>query len=400
MDNGDPAKHPGQVTDSEGQPDRTLLSSAWVVWLKDAGLDWAHEQGRIAIDCKVHESAAGLREYELRPVGGDSRHPSELHRFVTEPRLGETVLGITTVDQSRDVLVGVIAGDYEFRPDLRAGQPHQRRVGWQDRLNRLDLEGQGIRFPTREVVALARLVGGRVRSTPALPARPVRSPWAKVARAAPPDAGTRPPLDPRTVPHRQRGPRTWTDEEHAVAPRMTCPTGTCCDHTEHRYLLDVPLPKPIGGGPHVLVVGTNPSCPDDLSARFLGSVRDLADDLGAASCGIVNLLSRRTRSVALLKQQLEADPDLDLVGGRQRQVLEAAVHRVDLVVLAHGVTRHGGEFGRQLEAHKQALHEFLREPGAPVAAHVGDRTSHPSRHWDRLAGPAASHLSRWIDDGP
>lgn len=121
-------------------------------------------------------------------------------------------------------------------------------------------------------------------------------------------------------------------------------------------------------------MGVNPTCPDVDHPRnqTYRQVRRLATGIGAASCGMVNLATRRTGNVSELMSV-----DGELVGPRHEGMLKEAFARADLVVLAHG--RIEGSRRSVLEPLRDQLMtlvEVERSRGL-VVAQVGEFPSHP-----------------------
>ena len=325
---------------------------------------------------------------------GHPRHAGELHDFVSGMEHGDAVIGMVRVADSDEVLVGTVVGSYEYRPDIRPDEPHQRTVEWHGRATRAQVAAAGVELPPGlSRLAIGRLEDGRlahsIRSSPSQE-KPARQVGEAAARVSSLPAG---PLAVSDIPLRSFGPLHWIDLGYAAEAVVACPEEPPCrHHTVHRYLLDVALPSPTPDGPHILIVGANPSCPDrpqpgGRSPRFVLNVSTLAASVGAASCGVVNLLTRRTASLDHLEMLVRNHPDAEMVGGRQQGILDAALERADLVVLAYGHGPRGGKVGARMIAEKESLLRRLRGHDAPLTATVGPRESHPSRNWGGLPQP-------------
>jgi restriction system protein len=90
-----------------------------------------------------HNRAAFKARYrEAHPDHSDGRvavNGGQLYRFVCEVDIGHWVL--TYIKASRELLIGIIVGDYEYRPDgggFGPSYPHRREVQWLKRVSRDD----------------------------------------------------------------------------------------------------------------------------------------------------------------------------------------------------------------------------------------------------------------------
>jgi len=262
------------------------LTVAWVVRVTDLPAGWARQHGRVALNCHVRTDVTSLAvgEVEAARIGGTAKHARELWSYAHDVLDGDKVVAVS--GRSKAVLTGTFDGPYAYRPDLLPEQPHSRRVVWQDEVVRDDLRRAGIELPKLG----AAYAFGRVRQ------RDQDAPQAPPVQQPPPlRSRTRRPPSPRTRTGTVTG--RWADPDIESEPWEPCPVGRCDAHTTHRYLLEVPLLTSAAGGPHVLVVGANPSCPDEQwSSNFLAQLRPLAGHLGAASMGIVNLITRGPRT--------------------------------------------------------------------------------------------------------
>jgi hypothetical protein len=137
----------------------------------------------------------------------------------------------------------------------------------------------------------------------------------------------------------------------------------------------------------VLIVGVNPTCPDVPHRRntTFQQARRLARGVGAASCALVNLATRRTAN----QDELLMHPEGDIVGPRQDRMLRRALAQADLVVLAYG--RLPGPVGELLRPHRDRLMHLVdeeRKRGLTVAQ-ITDFARHP-RSWTAVGGDEAS----------
>lgn len=195
--------------------------------------------------------------------------------------------------------------------------PHRRTVVWGRATSRDALKERGVHLPGNRVSAtdtvivdmavrawLIALADDDAEEFPYPPARAV---------GAGPCAAT--PTTSWPVPDVSRAPRR--------PELLEDPTEFCAGYSRHRYLMPVTITSRTGG-PNVLVVAANPSCPDDGATKFEQRVAAMAQALP-------NLITRRTGGVPDLARLDEA-----LVGPRRHDVVEGALARADIIVLAHG----------------------------------------------------------------
>jgi hypothetical protein len=118
----------------------------------------------------------------------------------------------------------------------------------------------------------------------------------------------------------------------------------------------------------------NPTCPDVDHPRnqTYRQVRRLAAGIGAASCGMVNIATRRTGNVSELMSASG-----ELVGPRHDAMLKDAFMKADMVVLAHG--RIEGSRRPALEPLRERLMSLVdaERRGGLVVAQIGEFPSHP-----------------------
>ncbi len=72
-----------------------------------------------------------------RVIGKQAR---QAHRFVREIEVGDTVL--TPNSPAREVLIGEVAGEYRYNPDLIDGYPQVRKMVWKMRVSRDDMSNR------------------------------------------------------------------------------------------------------------------------------------------------------------------------------------------------------------------------------------------------------------------
>jgi hypothetical protein len=356
----------------------------WLVRATDVGFDLFREHGVVALNCKVRRDITILTPEEIIASGPKRQHARELAQV---KHLDPGHLVIATHGRRRDVLIGTVTETYIYR-DLVPEHPHTFEVAWGSQVPRSVLDEAGMTWPPRAVVAITdvdlppaaldvvrraaareefgtsgRRGGGRPQ--PPATGRAVRRRPVGIAGAE---------LMSR-VPRRTGEPVSWIDpaliDEERVVP---CPVERCSDHTRHRYWLPIELPAPQPGGLNLLVVGVNPTCPDVDHPRnqTYRQVRRLAAGIGAASCGMVNLATRRTGNVSELMSV-----DGELVGRRHEAMLKDAFAQADLVVLAYGrIDRGRRGVLEPLRRQLMSLVDIERKRGL-VVAQVGEFPSHP-----------------------
>lgn len=116
-----------------GGNDNTLAS---LVYEKSAvAIGW-HEMG----DLSGLKSRQRFREWYSQIYPDDSAgrvavNAGQLYRFVHEMHVGDYIL--TYIKDSREMLIGLLDGEYEYKPDLLDKEyPHLRRVKWSKRVSR------------------------------------------------------------------------------------------------------------------------------------------------------------------------------------------------------------------------------------------------------------------------
>jgi hypothetical protein len=363
----------------------TDAAPIWLVRATDVGFDVFREHGIVALNCKVRRDITTLTPEQIEESGSSRRHARELARV---QHLDPGHLVIATHGRRRDVLIGTVTEEYVFRDDLIPEHPHTFEVAWGKQIPRLALDEAGMPWPPRAVVAITdvdlppaaldvvkRAAAGEEFGTPRrsrLGRTPPDTRTSAVRRQA---VGISGPKLLARVRRRTGGPVSWVDPAFADEERtVPCPVDRCHDHTRHRYWLPIELHAPRPDGPNLLVVGVNPTCPDVDHPRnqTYRQVRRLAAGIGAASCGMVNLATRRTGNVSELMSV-----GGELVGPRHAVMLKKAFEQADLAVLAHG--RIEGSRRSALEPLRERLMSLVdaeRTRGL-VVAQVGEFPSHP-----------------------
>lgn len=364
----------------------TDAAPIWLVRATDVGFDIFRRLGVVALNCKVRRDITTLTPEEIEESGSSRRHARELARV---QHLDPGHLVIATHGRRRDVLIGTVTDEYVYREDLVPDHPHTFEVAWGQQIPRSVLDQTGMPWPPRAVVAITdidlpaaaldvvrRAAAGEPFSTPRSRQvgrpQPEKSTDTSIRRQAVGVSGAE--LLAR-IGRRTGGPVSWGDPALAGEERIVpCPVDRCHDHTRHRYWLPVELKAPRPDGPNLLVVGVNPTCPDIDHPRnqTYRQVRRLAAGIGAASCGMVNLSTRRTGNVSELMSV-----GGELVGPRHEGMLEQAFAQADLVVLAHG--RIEGSRRSALEPLREKLMGLVdveRSRGL-VVAQIGEFPSHP-----------------------
>jgi hypothetical protein len=333
----------------------------WVVRATAPGLDSFARRGGLALNCLVRDDLSGLDGSAIAALGTSRAHSRELSRL---PELSRGDLVVATDSAKRDVLVGRICGEYGFRPDLDATHPHTLPVAWGPRIRRTAMTTAGMNLPGIHVKALGEVypdVASRLLLERAADATvdPVRMPPARPETTVQVSSGL------GTVGQRRGAPVSWVDEELGQEPREACQHSVrpCGRHTRHRYWLPLPLPVPHSSGPNVLVIGANPTCPDEPAPgnTTVNRVVAFAGLVGAASVGIVNIASRRTQRLA----DLRSVPSEERWGERQEAMLRAAMEQADLIVVAWG-SKPARWFPRELALVTEMLVEAQRSDAVVV----------------------------------
>jgi hypothetical protein len=152
------------------------------------------------------------------------------------------------------------------------------------------------------------------------------------------------------------------------------------------------LPESNPDGPNIVVVGSNPTCPDTPAPNNVTfrNVLTFARVVRAASVGMVNVASRRSASFDDLRR-LPAD---QRVGPRQQLMLREAFRLADLVVLASGP-----EPAKRMPAEWAKLTDLLaaEQKRCLVVASVEGRLLHP-QVWPVKARRQGEELPRVVTD--
>ncbi len=363
----------------------TDTANIWFVRATDVGFDVFREHGIVALNCKVRRDINMLKPEEIKQSGPSRHHARELARV---QQLDPGHLVIATHGRRRDVLIGTVTEEYVYRDDLVPEHPHTFAVAWGSQIPRSLLDDAGMLWPPRAVVAITdvdlplaalgvveRAAAGEESGAPGLRRRGRSSPTPSISAGRRRGVGVCGVDLLAGVPRRMGRPASWVDASLASEERVVpCPVDRCDDHTRHRYWLPIELQGAQPAGPNLLVVGVNPTCPDVDHPRnqTYRQVRRLAAGIGAASCGMVNLATRRTGNVSELMSV-----DGELLGPRHGGMLRDALAQADLVVLAHG----------QIEGSRRAALEPLREQlmrlvdaergRGLVVGQIGEFPSHP-----------------------
>lgn len=365
--------------------------TAWVVRATAPGLDSFASSGALALNCLVRTDLTGLSGADIARLGTSRAHSRELSNL---SRLAEGDLVVATDSATRDVLVGRICGEYAHRPDLDPDHPHTRPVAWGPRVSRQAITSGGLRMPGIHVKALGQLevddasqqlleraALGQL-TAPSRPSRPARA--ASTVPAALVDEAAANALL-AAVPRRHGSPVSWVDEQLSLEEQEQCrhTVRPCGWHTRHRYWLPLPLVRARADGPNVLVVGANPTCPDEPAPdnTTVNRVVAFGEFVRAASLAIANVASRRTPTFA----DLRSVPADERWGQRQELMLRAAMQQADLIVVAWGSDA-APWFPLEVERVSALLAE-AQAAGAIVVDAFG-RQRHPSR-WPTVARDAA-----------
>jgi hypothetical protein len=363
----------------------TDAAPIWLVRATDVGFDVFREHGLVALNCKVRRDITMFTPGQIEESGPSRRHARELARV---QHLDPGHLVIATHGRRHDVLIGTVTEEYVYRDDLVPEHPHTFEVTWGPQISRSVLDDAGMPWPSRAVVAITdvdlppeavdivqRAAAGEDFRTPRSRERGRTTRETSITAIRRRAVGISGVELLARVRRRMGGPVSWVDPALAGEERaVPCPVERCHDHTRHRYWLPIEIHAPQPDGPNLLVVGVNPTCPDVDHPRnqTYRQVLRLAAGIGAASCGMVNLATRRTGNISELMSV-----GGELVGPRHIDMLHDAFARADLVVLAHG--RIQGSRRPVLEPLREQLMSLVdaeRRRGL-VVAQVGEFPSHP-----------------------
>ena len=365
---------------------------AWIVRATDPGF-CAFESGRaLAVNCHVVADITGMTLEEIEFATQGPALARELRQLL-EVRAGDIVIA-TDGNNRHQLLIGLAASRNGrsdlYRFDLAiARHPHTVTVDWVTRVSRKAVKARtSLTFTARAPRAFGSLDASptdyrelldlmrRESSSPTSVVAPLRTVDRYRAAAINTQGALRLAAGPRPRRRsRQDGPVSWRDPALENDAMTDCdrPARTSCgQHTLHRYLLEVPCPGTVASGPNLLVVGLNPSCPDDTGSSTVRRICALASDLEAASAGIVNLATRRT----LTQRGILATPPTERVGPRQTGIVIEALASADIVILAFGAAARLGLTPEWSWFRGQLLRE--RERGLVVLNPYG-KFRHPSR---------------------
>lgn len=383
----------------------TDAAPIWLVRATDVGFDAFREHGIVALNCKVRRDITPLTPEQIKESGSSRRHARELARV---QHLDPGHLVIATHGRRRDVLIGTVTEAYVYRDDLIPEHPHTFEVAWSKQIPRSILDDAAMPWPPRAVAAITdvelppaafavvqRAAAGEEFGAPERRQRGQSKPKTRTPAVRRQAVGVSGAELLARVRRRRVRPVSWVDPGLAGEVRVVpCPAERCHDHTRHRYWLPIALPAAQPDGPNLLVVGVNPTCPDVDHPRnqTYRQVRRLAAGIGAASCGMVNLATRRTGNVSELMSV-----DGELVGPRHESMLRDALAQADLVVLAHG--RIEGSRRPALEPLREQLMSLVdveRRSGL-VVAQIGEFASHPWP-WTTTVPGGPKHLVNVLSD--
>lgn len=181
-----------------------------------------------------------------------------------------------------NVGIGSVNGPYGFMPLPVNGCRHSRPVAWFGSVSRAAVTESGLALPERVVLAVAAL-DLRPRSEALLksadwsqPHRPcARRKTSPVPPSVPSEKAASPGLhgEDLLATVRRRGPHPpWAPVLPGSTVACPKPVDPCDAHSWHRYWLDVPFAE-TSTGPNLLVLGANPSCPDNADSD---TVREIA----------------------------------------------------------------------------------------------------------------------------
>jgi hypothetical protein len=183
---------------------------------------------------------------------------------------------------------------------------------------------------------------------------------------------------------------TWPNKSEPIeltGDTERCVTGKCgSTHSKHRFWLPIPVQGPINPTGHdLLVVMINPNCPDEGDAVTLSNTTWFAEEIGARSGCIVNLLSRRCGKRLELQEDAQAPHNLD--------VLETAVGLATLILLAWGPTQVSRRAMKQRIRAEAKLRNALKARPEVLVVSVGRSCLHPgSRPGETWVGKARTEL--------
>lgn len=353
----------------------------WMTKSTDPGLQACRDAGVIAVNFYVRFDVSGRAESELVADLKGSRSAifaRQLFRFANAIQVGDRVV----TKDAGDWYEGTVTGDYFYQPSLIDEHPHVRSVSWQH--TPLDqAEAQDVQALRRSPYATVELLeprtdgGERAVSQP-----PVARQRGTLAIAKSPSA----PLQWRA--DRAGVHPVWPEVDDG--PRVPCARlrRPCrpAEHSRWRHTATL-VDAPTAPGPAMLVVGLNPSCPDDLGQATFAPVIAVAEQLGARWAGMVNLLPLRLTDLSTLSAEVPAET---LVADNRR-VVEAMLGQVQGVIAAWGM-QPGSTAPSTANAVIGDERDWLLKAAARAGVDVvgiDGRPLHPSRWLQTLRGRAS-----------
>lgn len=350
----------GPVSDLKGH-DPAPAARTWMVKTTDPKLEACRTAGVVAVNFHVGFDPSLLSDDELRSTlkgSRSARYTNQLLRFVHKIAIGDRVV---TKEGDR-WFAGSVASGYRYDPRVIDGHPHVRSVRWQN-TPLGPAEAMAIENARRSRYATVELLEGSVLLDAG---RPSGDPVAELSEFPAPSrhlGQIRTAGRPRW-PAFDDGPR-----ESCQRSLRLCRPAT---HTRYRHTATL-LDDPSKAGPAILVIGLNPSCPDDPDQPTFRPARQVGQVLGARWVGMINLLARRAPDLS----QVAGD---DLVG-QSREVLEAMLNQVDFTIAAWGLAPASdthSETTAVVEVERLWTLETLRRAGVPVLG-IHGQSRHPSR---------------------
>lgn len=349
--------------------------AVWMVKTTDPGFDICRCGSVVAVNFHVRENVAGVPEADLvaRLRGtASARFARQLSRFINDMESGDTI--VTKV--GKRWAAGEVVGDYRYDPGVVNDHPHLRPVRWSSDLLD-DQTAEAIEAARRSRYAtVERLHLGQANAV-FQSSVAARSPQPALHASVTTEAvriSSKPGVRPR-----------WPAVDDG--PPVPCQrTSRSCGapHTMYRHTATL-LDEEVAGAV-LLVVGLNPSCPDDLNQPTFQPIRRVGLALGARWVGIVNLLALRAPDLATLSP---STTPAQLLGDTSR-VLAAMLPQVDAVIAGWGLKPGAGASDIVEAIARAAARETLarcEHAGVPVYG-MGGQPRHPSRwlQWIRTGG--------------
>jgi len=266
----------------------------WLLRATDPGLDWCHHHGVLALNCLVRADLGALNPDQIRSLAPNHVYARALATML-DIQPGDQVVA-TDSNRNRELMIGRVGSRYAYRPELSSEHPHVCEVAWNMPRPRADVVRRGLVIPGREVPIL-----GELQMPDHLGPLTMNHERQTRRSSAPTPAKTRARLETAmpfvglsgrdlisTIPRRNGAPVSWIDPKQHAEEVIACnhpggPEGRCTRHTRHRYWLALTLRRPSPQGPNVLVVGANPTWPDEPAPgnTTVNRVLTFADHLGA-----------------------------------------------------------------------------------------------------------------------